>query len=128
NRGAFIVRGSAGKTEMDFAEVRAAFLGSETITSKLDDFRQDRIGRLIAGESIVPIIGAPMLVIEILPAQSFTPGFRCDLTRISKELTSQNLLIPRKAIWGWQARFTHYGFVQTCTMGRASGQSEIYAN
>jgi Putative DNA-binding domain len=129
NRRAFTARTSSGKMDMDFGEIRAAFVGAETAIAKLNEFRQNRTGRLIAGESIVPLIGGPaMLTIHLLPLQSFTPAFQCDLTRLSDKSADRDLVIARNAMWGWQPRFTHHGFVQACTGGQTTGASTIYAN
>jgi hypothetical protein len=128
NRRAFVARTSAGKMDMDFGEIRAAFVGAETVIAKLNEFRHERTGRLIVGETIVPVISPAMLAIHILPLQSFTPAFRCDLTRVSNDRTNSDLVIARRAMWGWLPRFTHEGFVQACTGGRTTGVSTIYAN
>ena len=128
NRGAFVARTSAGKMDMDFGEIRAAFVGAETVIAKLNEFRHERTGRLIVGETIVPVISPAMLAIHILPLQSFTPAFRCDLTRVSNDRSNSDLVIARRAMWGWLPRFTHEGFVQACTGGRTTGVSTIYAN
>jgi len=127
NRGAFVTRTSAGKMDMDFGEIRSAFVGAETAIAKLNEFREERTGRLIAGNGIVPVTSAAMLAIHILPLESFTPAFRCDLTRISSDLPSRDLAIPRNRTWGWAGRFTHQGFVQTGLTG-STGISAIYAN
>ena len=128
NRGAFVARTSAGKMNMDFGEIRAAFVGAEAVIAKLNEFRQERTGRLIVGETIVAVTSPAMLAIHILPLQSFTPAFRSDLMRVSGDRNSSDLVIPRRAMWGWVPRFTHQGFVQACTGGRTTGISTIYAN
>jgi hypothetical protein len=128
NRGAFVTRTSAGKMDMDFGEIRAAFVGAETVIEKLNEFRQERTGRLISGETIVPVTKPAMLAIHILPLVSFAPAFRCDLTRLSQNLPTRELIIPRQRTLGWQPRFTHQGFVQTCTAGPTPAISPIYAN
>jgi hypothetical protein len=121
SRGAFVSRTSAGKMDMDFGEIRAAFVGTETAIAKLNEFRQQRTGQLIAGDMVAPMASRTMLAVHLLPLQSFAPAFRCDLAPVTHAASTENLVIARKAQWGWQPRFTHHGFAQICSAG-------IYAN
>jgi Putative DNA-binding domain len=122
NRGGFVKRTSAGKMEMDFAEIRAAFVGGETALTKLDEFRQRRIGHLKAGDGIVPITNRAIMSIHLLPLQAFAPGYQPDLKKITDSEAGQKLLIPRKSTWGWRSQFTYHGFLQFCSV------ANIYAN
>jgi Putative DNA-binding domain len=128
NRGAFIKRTSAGKMEMDFGEIRAAFVGGETALTKLDEFRQQRIGHLKAGDGIVPMSHSAIMSIHLLPLQAFAPGYQPELKRVTHTQDGQKLLIPRKSIWGWRSHFTHHGFLQFCSAGSRAGKPMIYAN
>jgi hypothetical protein len=42
NRRAFIARTSAGKSDLDVNEIRAAFVGAEAAARRLSEFRADR--------------------------------------------------------------------------------------
>jgi hypothetical protein len=128
NRGAFVKRTSAGKMEMDFGEIRAAFVGGETALTKLDEFRQQRIGRLKVGDGVVPLSHRAILSIHLLPLQAFGPGYQPDLKKITHTEAGQKLLIPRKSVWGWRSHFTYHGFLQFCSAGSRDGKPTMYAN
>jgi len=115
-RGAFISRTSAGKMEMDFGEIRAAFVGAETATNKLRDFHAERTARLAGGDTLMPLEGQTVAVLHVLPLESFTPSFRCDLARITGNGT-RALLEPRRVAYGWQPRFSLDGFSVLFTSG-----------
>ena len=55
----FYSRNSAGKYQLDVAELRIAFNLSETITERIRNFRQDRISKIF---SAIPIFGNYMQV------------------------------------------------------------------
>jgi hypothetical protein len=126
-RGAFLSRTSAGKMEMDFGEIRAAFVGAETATNKLRDFHAERTARLAVGNSIMPLEGQTVAVLHVLPLEGFTPGFRCDLSRISGDAT-RRLLEPRQAGYGWQPRFSLEGFSVFHTSGMPNQPHYAYVH
>jgi hypothetical protein len=126
-RGAFVSRNSAGKMEMDFGEIRAAFIGAETASAKLKDFHADRTARLIAGDSLFPLQNRTNVVLHLLPLESFTPGFRCDLSRITGQ-TSRKLLQVRQTAIDWTARFSLEGFAQIYTSGMQDEPHFAYAH
>jgi hypothetical protein len=125
-RGAFVSRNSAGKMEMDFGEIRAAFVGAETASAKLNDFHAERTARLISGDGVFPLKRRTIVVLHLLPLEAFTPGFRCDLSRITGE-KSRKLLEPRKSGLGWNARFSLDGFAQILTPGIEKVPNYAYA-
>jgi hypothetical protein len=126
-RGAFVSRNSAGKTEMDFGEIRAAFIGAETASAKLKDFHAERTARLIAGDTLFPLQKRTIAVLHLLPLEAFTPGFRCDLSRITGG-TSRKLLELRGTALSWNARFSLDGFAQIYTPGVQNTPHYAYAH
>ena len=110
-RGSFTSRNSAGKMEMDFSEVRAAFTGAETAVSKLQDFRAERTAKLAGGEEFIRLQSGGCILLHLLPLESFTLGFRCQLERISNRKTRQ-LLQLRETFLDWVPHFSFDGFTQ----------------
>ena len=53
----FYSRNSAGKYPLDVAELRAAFLLSNTLTENIREFRLERLGKIIATETTVRCFG-----------------------------------------------------------------------
>ena len=78
----FYARDADGKHELDVTELRAAFLASETLAERIRNFRDDRIARILAGETPAPLADGPKVVTHLMPVQSCEPGFRLDLNRI----------------------------------------------
>ena len=112
NRQAFVYRSSApNNVEMDVAQIRSAFVGAESASSRLVEFRASRLSRLMEGDGAVPLPNLPTIVIHVLPLESFTPGYRSDLSKISQNNDTQALLVPGN-YYGWRPRYTFDGFMQ----------------
>ena len=72
NLSRFFSRTSAGKYQLDVREIRAAFIASESLTEKISTFRSDRVGKILAGETPVPLEPGPKFVLHVLPVQAFS--------------------------------------------------------
>ena len=72
NHWRFYSRNSAGKYPLDVAELKAAFLFSESITSRIQTFRMERLGHIISGDTPVPLIADNgRLVLHLIPVDAF---------------------------------------------------------
>ena len=78
----FTTRNSNGKYPMDVDDLRVAFTYSETIKSRIQDFRIDRISRIIANESPIPIRKTPQIIIHIIPIEAFGSNATYDVKKI----------------------------------------------
>jgi hypothetical protein len=63
----FYSRTSNGKYQLDVGEIRAAFLLSESAAERCRDFRLDRVGKIIANETPLPLEKGPKAVLHIVP-------------------------------------------------------------
>ena len=63
----FFARNNAGKYQLDVAEIRAAFALSEALPEKIRGFRADRLAKIIAGETPLPLKEGRMAVLHMLP-------------------------------------------------------------
>lgn len=63
----FFVRDAGQRHMMDVQELRAAFVGNESLAAKLRDFRDERIARVLARAAPIPIVSAPSLVLHMVP-------------------------------------------------------------
>ncbi len=79
NSSRFFSRTSAGKYQLDVREIRASFLASESLTDKISAFRADRLGKILAGETPVPLESVPKLVLHLLPVSAFSEPGNIDL-------------------------------------------------
>jgi hypothetical protein len=75
----FFSRTSAGKYQLDVREIRAAFLASESFTDRISAFRSDRVGKILGGETPVPLDPGPKLVLHLLPIRAFAEQVPLDL-------------------------------------------------
>jgi len=82
----FYARNSAGKYPLDVDEVRRAFALSETTGEKIRNFRLDRLAKIGAGETPVPMPEGPKIVLHIVPLISFEPGVNFDVISLKSEI------------------------------------------
>jgi hypothetical protein len=64
---------------LDVREIRASFLASESLTDKLSAFRADRLGKILARETPVPLDSVPKLVLHLLSVSAFSGPANFDL-------------------------------------------------
>lgn len=77
----FYSRNSAGKYEMDVAEIRNAVLAGEAVADRLRSFRLGRLADVVAGEVPLETNDTAALVLHVLPLASFdVPAPSIDLT------------------------------------------------
>lgn len=75
----FYSRHSNGKYQLDVAELRSAFLASETVSEKLAAFRTDRLSKILNDEIPVRIKESAKIIFHLLPLSSFSSGYSVDL-------------------------------------------------
>ena len=80
----FYCRTSKGKYPLDVGEIRAAFAQSEELPRRIREFRMDRIARIAAGDTPMPMKDIPKLVFHVVPLASLDPSFRLDMRQIVK--------------------------------------------
>ncbi|MFZ4397538.1 MAG: helix-turn-helix domain-containing protein [Kiritimatiellia bacterium] len=68
----FYSRTSAGKQPLDVTEIRHAFAMSESVGERIRAFRDERIGRILAGETPEPLEDGALLVFHFFPLSGFT--------------------------------------------------------
>ncbi|OGO24460.1 MAG: hypothetical protein A2144_01700 [Chloroflexi bacterium RBG_16_50_9] len=83
----FYSRSSNGKYPLDVGELRIAFNLSETITERIRNFRLDRIAKIIANETPVPLYDNPKIVLHLIPIISFNPSQSYDINKIASNPT-----------------------------------------
>ncbi|MDA8161649.1 MAG: ATP-binding protein [Desulfobacteraceae bacterium] len=85
NLSRFFTRNSAGKYQMDVAELRSAFLLSDSVAEKIKQFRGERVSRIVSGEMPIQLDGPERLILHVIPVSAFT----------SKETLDINSLLAR---------------------------------
>jgi hypothetical protein len=103
----FYSRNSAGKYRMDIEEIRTAFASSELLTTRMREFRDTRLAKIIADEVPVRLTGPSRIVLHMLHTRAFEPGVATDFTAVGTER-----MRPMSAAGGWSQRINFDG---TCT-------------
>jgi hypothetical protein len=81
NLSRFYSRNSAGKHQLDVTEIRAAFAFSDSARAALRAFRTERLGRLVAGDTPVPLPPNPKTVVHLVPLTAADPAIQIDATQ-----------------------------------------------
>lgn len=120
----FYSRNTNGKYPMDVTELRIAFNFSETLAEKLRKFRDDRVAKIYAAETPVPLSSGGKLVLHVIPVISFYPGQAYDLGKI------QQTQIRPIYCSGWNARYNFDGFLAYSGNGNKNSHSyvQLYQN
>jgi hypothetical protein len=123
----FYSRTAAGKYQLDVAELRAAFLLSDSFAERARNFRAERLGSIVAGETPVKLQDPPIAVLHLVPASAFDPGSRLD---ISSLVGRTEHLRPVIAYGGFFApRYNFDGlFSHASTEGEASSYVQLFHN
>jgi hypothetical protein len=104
----FFARSSAGKYQLDVDEIRSAFLTAESVPERIRDFRADRLARIEAGETPMPLDRrGGVLVLHVVPLTSIvgTSGF--DLAAAAGSITTA---LPPIRTSSWNHRYNLDGF------------------
>ena len=117
----FYSRSSNGKYPLDVGELRIAFNLSETITEKIRNFRMDRISKVLANETPVPLNDNPKIVLHLIPITSLNLTQSYDISKIA----SNPGCIETISSEGGYYRYNLDGFI-TFSRGQ-DGKSSSYA-
>lgn len=85
DNGRFYARNSGGKYVMDVYELRRAFVDSEELSSKIRQFRLDRITSIMAEETPVPLMSGGKGILHLVPFDAPRATVRVNVVQIEKE-------------------------------------------
>lgn len=103
----FYSRTSNGKYSLDVSELRIAFSASEALGERIRDFRRDRVGKIIGGETPVPLGPGAKIALHLVPAVSFRPGQSYDVGKVA----SNPSIMPPIQDGGLRRRYNIDGLV-----------------
>jgi hypothetical protein len=115
----FYSRNSAGKYQLDVAELRIAFNLSETITERIRNFRRDRISNIDANETPVSLPDTPKIALHLIPITAFSSMQSYDINKIASEPGKMRPMFSS----GWSNRYNLDGFL---TYARGAEQTHSY--
>ncbi len=67
----FFARSSNGVYQLDVDELRSAFILSETLGEKINNFRNERIASIVANETSIPLYSSSNIILHIIPISAF---------------------------------------------------------
>jgi hypothetical protein len=111
NTSRFYARNSNGKYQLDVDEIRAAFLLSDKTAERVRDFRVDRIAKIRADDTPVPMVQGARIVLHVVPLAALSSLAQIDLQSIPR-LSRELHLIPLGLVTGWDGRFNLEGYVR----------------
>jgi hypothetical protein len=103
----FYSRNSSGKYPLDVGELRIAFNLSETVTERIRNFRLDRISKIIANETPVPLYNTAKIALHLIPIMSLNPAQFYAINAI----TSNPEKMPPINCISWDDRYNLDGFL-----------------
>lgn len=66
----FFIRDGLRKRQLDVPEIRSLFLRTENQTQKVNDFRTERLGKILSGNAPQRLVDGPVLVAHLVPTQA----------------------------------------------------------
>ena len=103
----FYGRNSTGKYPMEIGEIRSAFVESTAIGERLQAFRNERLAKIMGGDTLLGSFVTPKVVVHLVPLVSLGLTVSREVTRQAARL--QTLLPPMKATsYGGRYNFDGY--------------------
>jgi hypothetical protein len=84
----FYGRDSNGKYQLDVDELRSVISFSATAAERLKLFRIERVAKIVAGDTPVPLEAGEKMIFHMLPLAAFTGQFLADLGRLWQDPSS----------------------------------------
>ena len=101
----FYGRNSSGVHQLEVEDLRRAFLESETLATKIRNFRSDRLSAISTNETFMPLLLGAKIILHLIPDSSFELGKRYDF---GTEWISD---FPPICASGWSRRITFDGIM-----------------
>jgi len=95
----FYSRASNGKYTLDVDELRSLYSLAASAAERIKNFRADRLGQAVAGETTVSLPEGAKTILHTIPLNAFDPATKYDLNSIKQET---GLLEPLGS-YGWSA-------------------------
>lgn len=100
-------RDNRGKFHMDVDQIRSAFSSSAELPEKIRMWREDRIAKILAGDTPAQLEDSDKIVMHIVPLELFTNPNRLD----PSILEQMQLDFPPMGAWGYNDRINLDGFI-----------------
>lgn len=119
----FYSRNSAGKYGLDVGELRAAFEGGQVLASKVREFREQRLSKVLSGETPSPLVKGAVGVLHVVPLVNFSTNQPIALARPVRGLTPPDSM-------GWGDRWNLDGILvySSSKDGGSSSYIQVFRN
>lgn len=107
NTSRFYCRNSAGKYQLDYHEIKNAFLATDSQAERIRNFLQNRLAKIISDETPMILFKPHRFVLHLLPMNSFLTQKRFDLTDEDYLRTS----LKPVDVSSWDAKYNLDGFL-----------------
>jgi hypothetical protein len=78
----FVVRNGVYTSELTYDQLRSAFEKNPTFIDRARQFREQRLGKIIAGDTWKPLPPGPLCVTHIIPISGIVKSFSLDIQRL----------------------------------------------
>lgn len=129
NHHKFYGRRANGNYELSYIEIKEQFLKMLNIKDRIQEFRKDRISKIIKGDGLIDNPPQnPRMVLHIIPFASFAAGVEYDvlkLKKLQKEEKFSQAFSPLCRIGGYKTTINQDGFMTINNKG--IGCSELHS-
>lgn len=111
-------------------EIRAAFLLSDRTAERVRDFRLDRIAKIMADDTSVPLIHSAKIVVHVVPLAALSSPAQINLQSVGV-VSNELPLIPLGLAGGRDGRYNLEGYVRYTSSRddqRASNYLQVFRN
>ena len=122
----FFIRDGLRKRQLDVPEIRSLFLRTENQTQKVNDFRTERLGKILSGNAPLRLVDGPVLVAHLVPTQA-----ALGLVQIDPVPYTNQVRIPVIGTSGGLARLNLDGALvvrNETPQGETHGYSQFFRN
>ncbi|MGR3303436.1 MAG: AlbA family DNA-binding domain-containing protein [Candidatus Scalindua sp.] len=121
----FYGRNSGGVHQLEVDDLRKTFLASETLATKIRGFRNDRLSKIVTGETPLLMCSGAKIVLHIIPVSSFELGKWYDVG----DNNTQDF--PPITARGWNHRMNFDGlitYLDTRDKGITYSYAQVFRN
>jgi hypothetical protein len=119
----FWARSNAGKYEPDVNELRSLFLAGPRLAERVQDFRLDRLSKLVSGHGPVQLIERGTLVLHIVPLAAFDTPTALSLQPIERDF---RIFVPPGSNTASGTRINFEGVLKTSNADAQATQHRAY--
>lgn len=122
----FFIRDGLRKRQLDVPELRSIFLRTENQARRVNDFRTERLGKILSGDAPHRLVDGPVLVAHLIPTQA-----ALGLVQVDPVPYTNQRGLPVLGVTGGMARLNIDGALvvrNETPQGETHGYSQFFRN